>query len=738
MLRETSKCLIAITIFGIWALSGVAEADDGPCGVAPLGDNLFEPSKWPAGPFEEYARGKLGVLRSTYDHFYLVIAYRKLSGLEVSNQDIEHLQRSSPCFSRETGWGWNITATKEFRVAFDEWQDLRNSILPSRRPSLSRTYYVPAFPRSSTCNPDAYRNATETLRARLASYGSDDDVKTWIRGQDAVFDACSGEKQAVPDIVPATAPRWLWLDRQYQFAAAYFYIGNYDDALTKFDLIAETVDSPWREIAPYLSARVLIRKGYEQSLDKTIWLSAEERLKLIVSSNESSQKLRNNAFKLLMLVKLRTDPKAALAEVDQRLTARNLLDSAPQDVVDFWHAFSAVQGDPAGDLSRWISVLRGGDAKGAYGQWQSSRTMPWLVAAIMLAEPGTSEVGDLLTAASRVHKTSPAYLTVRYHMIRLTGRDSAAVSAAVRILADRELMTNYQEINSFRSLAFARSKTIHDLARFAPRVSPQRVERYAPTVDEDSTNILNMGLSLDQMFRVLMSDDLPERFEHELTSVVWTRAYVLERWDVLRRIDKRAKAMMPSSYELIDQMLAAGESRERRAIGAMLLAKYPGMVANIDKSTWYTEDGESGRLQFSRANMRRSISRDGERENWWCIMETEFPGSSRDLSARERGTGGVESRFQSELDKRTLLEERSRLEKVENATDYLGKIVIDWATDHPRDPRLPQALHMLVRSTRGGCVDGRSGLSKAMFRHLHYYFPENEWTKRTPVYYGWR
>ncbi|MGC3980030.1 MAG: hypothetical protein QM808_02090 [Steroidobacteraceae bacterium] len=721
MIKETRVLLMALMILPLALLPRVGMADDGQCGLASRDDNLFEPSRWPAAPFEEYAQGKLGVLLPTFDHFYLFIAYRKLSGLAISKQDIERLRTRAPCFLPGNSWGWDISETAEFRTAFDEWEKVRNAISPSRQPAL--TSPVSRYPRYN-CNPDAYRNAAKTIRARLASYGNGDDVRTWIRGQDAVFDACAGNSQALPEIVPASAPRWLWLDRQYQFAAAYFYLGKYDEAIVKFDTIASTSDSPWRQIAPYLSARALIRsvtakQGYQEPLDKSPLRRAENYLGQFLLNAKADKSMREDGLRLMRFVQLRTRSEDTLKQLDDRLRDKTLSDSVGQDVTDFWYAFDSAKPNTAGDLSAWIAALRNGDSALAYTTWKNTKKLPWLVAAMMLVERGGKESKDLMNSAKAVGNVSPAYLTVKYHTVRLMDGDEAAIETAKKLLDDRRLMANYQIINSFRSLALGRSKSIRQLALFVPRVPPERTASYAPTVDLDGANVLNTGLSLDQLKDLLNEDGLPERFSHELTEVVWTRAFVLGRWDLLKQLANRAKTMMPSSAALIDEMLATGDSRGRKAMGAMLLARYPGIVANMDKSTWYNEDSENGRNQFAGANMHPSFSRDGERANWWCVMETEFPGSSWNINPTETLSSGIESLFLDEQSKGVLKAERVKLNEVGNATNYLGKIIMDWAADHQRDPLLPQALHMLVKSTRGGCIDGASGLSKAMFQHLH-------------------
>ena len=63
-----------------------------------------------------------------------------------------------------------------------------------------------------------------------------------------------------------------------------------------------------------------------------------------------------------------------------------------------------------------------------------------------------------------------------------------------------------------------------------------------------------------------------------------------------------------------------------------------------------------------------------------------------------------------------------------------------WAWErpapHPKDPRVPEALHLAVRATRVGCTDvGSSAESKAAFQLLHRQYPQSEWAKNTKYYF---
>ena len=81
-------------------------------------------------------------------------------------------------------------------------------------------------------------------------------------------------------------------------------------------------------------------------------------------------------------------------------------------------------------------------------------------------------------------------------------------------------------------------------------------------------------------------------------------------------------------------------------------------------------------------------------------------------------------------------QEWAKLSQVGTAPNYLVQQVIAYAKQHGEDPRVPQALHLAVRSTRFGCTNVEtSKLSKAAFDFLHEHYPDNEWTAKTKYYY---
>jgi hypothetical protein len=81
--------------------------------------------------------------------------------------------------------------------------------------------------------------------------------------------------------------------------------------------------------------------------------------------------------------------------------------------------------------------------------------------------------------------------------------------------------------------------------------------------------------------------------------------------------------------------------------------------------------------------------------------------------------------------------EWNQLSQVPTAPNYLTGVVLEWAKSHPKDPRVPEALHLAVRASRYGQNDGETGhLSMLAFQLLHERYPANDWTKKTPYWFN--
>src|SRR5262249_30050192 len=155
-------------------------------------------------------------------------------------------------------------------------------------------------------------------------YGADSaNIRTWIEGQDQVFANCS-EGQHIPASLPASEDALARADRNYQIAAAQFYSTSFDDARKAFEAIAADSSSPWKETAPYLLARTLVRKASLGAADtrNDSLAQAETQLKKILVDKKLAS-THAASTRLLNLVRLRLHPAERTHELAEILIRKN-------------------------------------------------------------------------------------------------------------------------------------------------------------------------------------------------------------------------------------------------------------------------------------------------------------------------------------------------------------------------------------------------------------------------------
>ena len=728
-----------------------AVISSGACGqTKPLGhrscelgydNSIFAPKSWPERDLDSYALRNLGIVVPQYDHFYLFIAYRKLSALSLTATDVERLRPFDPCWddgSRQ--WhghdGWSASPMQSAQEA---WRDARARVLaPSERSQQNGSYdsVLGYLGRSvPNCNPDAYRNAAHTLLDRLAVHGGDPFVVEWARGQDLVLGKCTAVSDELPAAAPVTAPDWYRHDRAYQTAAAHFYAGHYQRAAEAFDAIAQETSSPWKDIAPYLTARSLIRQAsIDRAADNEALLTdARTRLDAAGAATKD-EALRADIARLAQRVRLTLEPQAVKAELDQHLSAATLPQTIGQDVRDFdTKALLELPADADGRrFSQWLDAMRSTPELNG-GEGRPANDL-WLVAALQNSNVDGPQVPQLLARASRVPKASPAYYTAQYHIVRLTPEHDRAMRITRELLALPDDEFSRQDKNRLKAAAIGHARTPPEFALLAYRqplaMTSARYDKTSlPVVDSATAKVLNGALPLDTLFALYADPATPAPLRDELQGVVWVRGLVLKRWDVLHRLKPALQARLASASPILSQLDAAEDPAEKAAIGAMFLARYPGLVGSIATEIRWASLGDVGDIAI--ANMRPSQLEEGSRGNWWCSLP-----EGRYFASDPAVPEVPLPAFIGKKAAATWKDERAKLQATPNATDYLAKTILSWASIHPRDERLPPALRMLVRSSRGGCVSQESaGLGRTAFRHLHRHFPGREESKLTRVHY---
>ena len=180
----------------------------------------------------------------------------------------------------------------------------------------------------------------------------------------------------------------------------------------------------------------------------------------------------------------------------------------------------------------------------------------------------------------------------------------------------------------------------------------------------------------------------------------------------------------------MESFRSATSSREKHFAGVFIILNNPGMKPSVHESSLRT--ATLGEL-------------DEYRDNWWWTdmgvganWGQGYEPYNKDINLKfiDRDPNFPFPGWLAESQNVSAKSEWDRLSKIGTAPNYLAEEVIAYAKQHVDDPRLPQALHLAVRSTRFGCTNAETtGLSKAAFNFLHEHYPDTEWAAKTKYYY---
>jgi hypothetical protein len=435
---------------------------------------------------------------------------------------------------------------------------------------------------------------------------------------------------------------------------------------------------------------------------------------LKVLQDPSRAEFHPAARRLIKLIHFRSHPGLRLRELETELLEPRLSESFPDDLQDFLRLLDAdaMEADelsqsvgPAlrqeyaqlppstgGDLAGWIRWFQISDTPDdAFRKWEDTKSLPWLVAAMVDASPDFAKIDALLAAAEEIPKGSSAYPTLAFHRIRLLvamKEEAQAREALAGVAAFGSASFPRSSWNLFLQKRLGLARNLNEFLRDAPRELPEAEYLYQNNLtpgalfDEDAVGILDRSMPLDKLAEAVASRKLPPNLQAVVARATWARAILLERPEIARRV-------MPQF-----------PTGRREAI--LHLLRYPGLTPRI-------RVGSTGMLTTEQLDQLR--------DTWWCSVDPWVQPPPSFL------TKAQQARAASEV---------GRIPGP--ATGYLGQKVLEWAKASPTDPDIPEALHLVVRATRDSCSEAHS-LSAAAFHLLHKRYPNSPWTKKTRYYY---
>jgi hypothetical protein len=538
IIRRSSRASALILFVAAAAHAGLKHDFDRP---------VFVYAYHPDVPMTGFANGQIGIPEPQHARIYLFAAYRYLEGRPLSRLEQQRWLRV-----------WQLRATHHWPgppLIPTSWTAIRKQVPLAGQPPRPQRKSIPLrdYMYAELCNADAYETAARTLADRLRSFGrSSAEVKFWTEGQDAVLRTC---ETSVPEKLPA-APAGMHplirADREYQQAATLFYAQHLDEALRAFRRISVDAASPWRLWAPYLVGRTLLWQArqtqseefYNQKLGE-----AEAQFRAVLAD----PKLRPThaaADYLLLRCMLIRDPRRALERIGARLNRGNWRES---DLTLYLNAMDSLGGAarPADSLSRWMVAFSTDQTYArALTHWRQTKSRAWLYATLWRAPRQAAE--DLVSAAL----SSPINPAVRFaaaRMLASRGRFEEAreqVDGALSSLNDfpsaqnraaqlrTQLSSNVDEFIRRAPRHVIYSTTETDTGEWPEDGRPPGATRNGSLArfDETSAAILNERVPLQVLTRIATSGALPSHLRDELELVAWTKAVLLNRFDIAREL----------------------------------------------------------------------------------------------------------------------------------------------------------------------------------------------------------
>lgn len=714
-------------------------------------ETYFTYTSHPDIPLNSYADGKLGILQSSYARSYLLVAYRYLSGSTLSADEQAGMVKL---------WNERLSAG-DFSSNTDTsgWLKARAAVPGAAK--IDQIYTDRAISKEESwqtfcnCQTPAFDTATKTLQGLITKYGAGSaTVKDWLDTQDKVFSNCGGApysgdipKANIPNPLPASADVTLAKDRAYQIASANFYAQNYAIAAKEFESIAADAASPWSHIAGYLAIRALIREASLNKLDKNLLAKAGDRLKEL-SANPSYANLSADLAALASFIAARITPEQHLQELSKEKISKEM-------AAEFTKTIDNLVGDSDGserpkysalpdsvkkpELVDWIMSFQSTDDSAKQHimeRWKKTHSLPWLVAAATIAAAKDADANAIIAECQK-NLSGPAHWTLFYQANRLSlkkGNTAKVRCELDKVLANPPADLPSGSLNQLKTQRLALAQNLDEFVKFGVQVPEAncsnggtqqvpddldqilqgKASKEKPLLTGEAGNVIATKLPLSALKDLAANTKLPKDAQNNIAWTSWVRAVLIQDDAAAAGLAQVMKALNKAKEKLVDAYLAAKTPEDKKFAAANLMLQFSSAQPTAG---W-------GQLQEDAF---------GDSSGWWWgASPVPRASSNEDGNTIEN----IDPLFLTPAEKATAAQQIAKLDKIETAPNYLGKIVLAYAKTHPDDPRLPQALHFVVSATHYGSTDDASkGISKQAFQLLHTKYKTSPWTKKTPYFY---
>ncbi|MBZ5522035.1 MAG: hypothetical protein LAP21_07310 [Acidobacteriia bacterium] len=523
---------------------------------------------------------------------------------------------------------------------------------------------------------------------------------------------------------------------------------------------------------------------------------ATARLEKILHDTRTGE-LRTAARKLLNHIQFEFDRESRIGELGRSLSRRSQSAGFYQDLIDYslgmdastnfvpdywnsdrektskevealtrkWYQREYNKLAPlrrSAELTDWVLTIWAQEHSSlardhAMKQWKKKHSTPWLVAAMAGANDEDNIPEELLVAASSVPASNPAFPTLAYHRARLlldSGRREQALALLNEVMPLLKENISYSSFNLFVAERMQVATDFKDFLALAGRPAarvlsqspPDEETAYCyesgcdhdllygkdslkPRFDKDAARLLNLRMPVELLAEAVLRPELPEALRGELSAALWTRSVMLGRHDVAARILEVMEKAYPRLQPSLRSYAAASMQDQKDHEALLILLSNPGLRPYVNAGA---------------ARETPIFKIDNYRDNWWCtdlgadLDNIHYAKWIRDGSGhaiRKDDTPPFPEYLTRE--QRTQADsEWRRLAAFGPGPNFLMMRSLQWAHDDPTNPKVPQALHLAIRSNHYGCGGSKtSALGHKVFTLLHGRYPQSKWAEQTPYWY---
>jgi hypothetical protein len=608
--------LAGVLVFAM-GLYGPVEA----CGPPPDGPSYIDAFGGQTADLNAFYDGRVGIVMAQSPRAQLFMAWRLLHGLPVGQAAGPAL--SIPCCNSPDQDTWDQSQTwTTARVTVTGVAALTDTIQTDRPIGNDATV--------SNCFGPAFANAAATLQDRIKTYGAASPwLKAWVAGQDAVFQGCSKTGVLMPPLDSA-APAWLRADYAYQAAALALYQGDNAGAAEDFAAIGHDASSPWRPMAPYLTARALVRQARATKTPKA-FADAHAAIAALTAAPAATF-AQSQAPILTMIVNERENPAKVAAALNAQLSGPTLREDAAVDFRDYVDLNDKTAQPP--QILDWIATMKAethgapkldpdatGDAIAAsqnrviayclahaQAQWAATHDPAWLIAAMSLASPSDAAAPALVKAAASVPANAPAAVSLAYNTVRLS--IASAPQAQTRAVLDAMLARHDLSISDRNLFTAERMQVAESPAAFArlalrPRVCADDTgadgcvrgnfnDEQQPSNIYDAAGKVGLGpdaralidrLPLADRAALVSDPTLPTTLRLDIALTSWTRAVLMQDNAQIDALALKLETLMPSLAADWTRVVKTAPGPDKRFAEFFIFAQVPGMAPDLESYT---------------------------------------------------------------------------------------------------------------------------------------------------------